>query len=104
MKRIKKEGLTEEMMKTMGIKKCPQCKVGIEKNQGCNHISCKCGAHICWKCLRSFKDQHLCYDHLARGVWGDILSDDDECKGCVFNIEWNSMGIENTARFESKYS
>ncbi len=39
----------------MGIKQCPKCHNGIEKNKGCQHMTCKCGAHICWKCGADFK-------------------------------------------------
>ena len=30
------------------IQKCPSCTVGIEKNGGCNHMTCKCGHEFCW--------------------------------------------------------
>ncbi len=30
---------------------CPVCGAGIWKDGGCNHVSCRCGAHICWICL-----------------------------------------------------
>lgn len=32
-------------------KKCPKCMTRIEKNQGCNKVSCKqCGYNFCWIC------------------------------------------------------
>lgn len=33
-------------------KPCPRCSANIEKNGGCNHMTCrKCGQHFCWMCL-----------------------------------------------------
>ena len=31
-------------------KLCPSCKVPIEKNKGCDHISCRCGHDFWWTC------------------------------------------------------
>lgn len=33
-------------------KKCRECWVRIEKNEGCNHVRCEsCGHEFCWVCL-----------------------------------------------------
>ena len=44
-------------------RKCPECGLMIEKNGGCMHMACKCGAHICWGCMRVFSSGGKCYDH-----------------------------------------
>ena len=31
-------------------RKCPVCGQGVEKNEGCNKMTCACGAYFCWKC------------------------------------------------------
>jgi hypothetical protein len=48
------ERLTNEWAALNGVKKCPTCSVWLEKTEGCNHMSCKCGAHICWRCMGVF--------------------------------------------------
>ncbi|EGC29260.1 hypothetical protein DICPUDRAFT_84702 [Dictyostelium purpureum] len=39
---------------SLHAKKCPNCKVNIEKNRGCNHMKCtKCSYYFCWQCLNA---------------------------------------------------
>ena len=44
-------------------KRCPECKSVIEKIDGCNHITCRCGAHFCWKCGKTFLSNEI-YPHM----------------------------------------
>ncbi|XP_060068693.1 uncharacterized protein LOC132548818 [Ylistrum balloti] len=47
-------------------KRCPNCTMPIEKNGGCNHMTClSCKKHICWLCLEYFDGSGACYGHLA---------------------------------------
>ncbi|XWS33365.1 hypothetical protein CRYUN_Cryun22dG0075700 [Craigia yunnanensis] len=46
------------------VKTCPVCGYTIEKIDGCNHVECKCGRHVCWVCLEFFSSSDDCYGHL----------------------------------------
>ncbi|KAG1675373.1 hypothetical protein FOA52_012292 [Chlamydomonas sp. UWO 241] len=35
---------------TANTKPCPKCTKPVEKNGGCNHVTCKCGQSFCWHC------------------------------------------------------
>lgn len=63
-----------------GRKICPSCSSPIEKNGGCNHMTCwKCKCHMCWLCLQVFETAEFVYDHqphcpkLKNTATGDLL-------------------------------
>lgn len=35
---------------TANTKPCPKCGKSVEKNGGCNLMTCRCGQHFCWLC------------------------------------------------------
>ncbi|KAJ6606416.1 hypothetical protein DFH09DRAFT_8004 [Mycena vulgaris] len=66
------ERRNDEWARANGVKRCPACSVWIEKTEGCNHITCRCGNHICWICLRVF-DQTQIYTHLTEAHGGAFV-------------------------------
>lgn len=45
---------------SQNAKCCPQCNAPIEKNGGCNHMTCaKCRHQFCWLCLDAYDSNHF---------------------------------------------
>jgi len=42
--------LFKEFISGTKCKQCPGCKKWVEKNEGCDHITCRCGYEFCYKC------------------------------------------------------
>jgi len=43
-------------------KDCPKCQANIEKNGGCNHMTCKkCKNDFCWVCLGPWSEHNSAY-------------------------------------------
>ncbi|XVF63939.1 hypothetical protein PTKIN_Ptkin09bG0126800 [Pterospermum kingtungense] len=43
---------------TTNTKPCPKCRKPVEKNGGCNHVSCLCGQSFCWLCGGATGKEH----------------------------------------------
>ncbi len=57
--------LDQEFMKFVKgakFKMCPKCKFWVEKNQGCNHMKCRCGTDFCYLCgnFMDMSRHHVC--------------------------------------------
>ncbi|XP_047088050.1 probable E3 ubiquitin-protein ligase ARI1 [Lolium rigidum] len=44
----------------VNTKSCPGCLKPIEKNGGCNHVSCPCGTYLCYACGGKLDASHNC--------------------------------------------
>lgn len=45
-----------ERWKEQNSRPCPQCKVSIEKSEGCNHMICRtCKHEFCWQCMKPYE-------------------------------------------------
>ena len=50
----------KEFAKNHFVKRCPNCGIVIEKNNGCNHITCvQCGHQWCWLCNEKYNEGHF---------------------------------------------
>jgi len=44
------------------VRKCPKCKVRIQKNGGCPHMNCqRCHFDFCWCCMSEYRSHNKCY-------------------------------------------
>ncbi|XP_035685761.1 ATP-dependent RNA helicase DEAH11, chloroplastic-like [Branchiostoma floridae] len=66
----KDDTLRDWMKDKTDVKLCPKCNWVIEKIAGCQHMTCRCGAHICWICLEAFTTSGECYGHLSSAHGG----------------------------------
>ncbi|MFC1842378.1 RBR family RING finger protein [Candidatus Dependentiae bacterium] len=48
----------EDQINKGKMRRCPGCRAPIEKNEGCNHMTCKCGHEFCWVCYRSYEQEY----------------------------------------------
>jgi len=46
----------EDFVKGAKYKMCQECKYWVEKTDGCDHLTCKCGNEFCYKCGVNYLD------------------------------------------------
>ncbi|TDL24556.1 hypothetical protein BD410DRAFT_94217 [Rickenella mellea] len=70
------EELFQKWRNAHDVKSCPGCEAPIEKNEGCNHLTCsQCHTHICWVCLKTFARGFGIYEHMKVSHGGIGLED-----------------------------
>ncbi|KAJ7063544.1 hypothetical protein C8F01DRAFT_1055945 [Mycena amicta] len=82
-----------------GVKRCPACSVMIQRTEGCNHMACRCGAHLCWLCVRQFENGPETYEHLRNVHGGAFDVPAEVAPPPVLNFRWHDpeMGFVRPA-------
>ncbi|KAF9038651.1 hypothetical protein BJ165DRAFT_1614165 [Panaeolus papilionaceus] len=81
-----------EGLGSLGFKICPNCKIWVDRTEGCNRMTCaKCTAHFCWLCLMMFPTGGEVYEHLT-AAHGGYLGNGDQQQGAA-NVQAGGGGI-----------
>ncbi|XP_008797375.2 E3 ubiquitin-protein ligase RNF19B-like [Phoenix dactylifera] len=58
--------MLRQLANTSRWQRCPECKIYVEKIEGCNFMSCRCGHCFCYVCASPMrKDNHYCNNCLG---------------------------------------
>ena len=62
------------------LKQCRQCQRWIEKNHGCNHMTCFCGAEFCWLCGANYEPRECECEQFDSDYYGseDLNNSNDD--------------------------
>ncbi|QDS69236.1 hypothetical protein FKW77_001665 [Venturia effusa] len=64
-----------EYMTETNTKRCRHCWEAVQLKEACNHISCPCGKHWCFRCTAIFDTKDDCYAHMEAehgGIYGEV--------------------------------
>lgn len=82
-------------------KDCPKCQVTIEKDGGCNHMTCKnlsCKFEFCWMCLGPWSP------HAGSGWYSCNRYDDDAGKKARDAQERSRAALQRYLHYYNRYS
>lgn len=82
------------------IKRCPKCNYYVEKNEGCNHITCQqCKYEWCWICLEQIVNEDHYKEGTCRGLWFANINSLEEKSKLDYNPEEEVQIVENVTNF-----
>lgn len=54
---VRNDQLFEDLARNQNLKRCQACTATVERNGGCNHMTCRCGYQFCYVCAAKW---HSC--------------------------------------------
>lgn len=46
----------QKLAKRSNWRRCPKCRIVVERDEGCRHIMCRCGYEFCYQCGREWRN------------------------------------------------
>ena len=95
-----------ELWLLMNTKQCPNCKKHIEKNQGCNHMTCRreaggCGYEFCWICLGEWAPHGTSWYNCTRPKSQILIQTEKKINKMREDMEKNRKYIEGVKEEEN---
>ncbi|KAJ7432895.1 hypothetical protein B0H11DRAFT_2123541 [Mycena galericulata] len=71
--RSPEDRLLLELAKAKDWRRCPNCSSLVELVSGCNHMTCRCGTHFCFKCGSLATTKGLCQRNPPCDLWDEEM-------------------------------
>ncbi|KAF7350397.1 RBR-type E3 ubiquitin transferase [Mycena venus] len=71
--RSPEDRLLHELAKAKHWRRCPNCSSLVELVSGCNHMTCRCGTHFCFKCGSLATTKGMCKREPPCELWDEEM-------------------------------
>ncbi|KAJ7135966.1 hypothetical protein C8R44DRAFT_769368 [Mycena epipterygia] len=71
--RSPEDRLLLELAKAKDWRRCPNCSSLVELISGCNHMTCRCGTHFCFKCGSLATTKGICQRDPPCALWDEEM-------------------------------
>ncbi|KAJ7637178.1 hypothetical protein FB45DRAFT_789450 [Roridomyces roridus] len=85
--RSPEDRLLHELAKAKNWRRCPSCSFLVELVYGCNHMTCRCGTHFCFRCGSLATTKGLCQRDPPCALWDDdmLLEEQERARDAQLN-------------------